>query len=294
MDRAVLIRQAKEAWGSKIRNEAVYSFSREMRLVERIAKTIPPKSDLVVLGGGVGLLPQLMRQFGYRGRAMNLELATVRGGLVPTIKADIEEPFAHKIGEMKEPVILGAFSIEYTDTKKTTANIADALARGGKFVWVAHHKESSIVRQLRRERELTEKLIEYRERIFGRTINLDEVKKFNTEANRIFDEEYDLLKIRPTKMTDLLVRRNLNYEYGRVIIIISKIRFEPECAKCEYDDWIDAGRYAMAATGPLFDGIELTPDGIRRATDERVKLKKSEIYEFDFTPKAIICEFEKN
>jgi hypothetical protein len=291
--RSEIVGEAKEAWRNRIRDASVYPFKHEMRLVEKIAQKIPEGKDLVVLGGGVGLLPQLMRKVTLLGRVINIEVAPVRNGYVPTVQADMEEPFVGKMGDLDKPAIIGAFSIEYTNIRKTTANIADALLEGEKFVWVAHHEESEIVRQLRRERQLTERLIEYRDRIFRDGINLEEAKKLNQEANQIFEEDYDLIKMRPTKVTDLMVRRNLNYEYGRVIIIFSRLRFDQQRAQEEYDRWMEFGKFGMKASAPLFSGIELTQDGINRSVDPRLKVKKSEIYEFDFRPKAIICEFEK-
>lgn len=294
VSQTLILREAKESWRKRIRESPVYPFTQEMRLVEKIARTIPDGKDLVILGGGVGLLPQLMKRTTALREVINIEIAPVRHSYVPTVQADMEEPFRGKISHLNKPVIVGAFSIEYTDARKTTANIADALEEGEKFVWVAHHEESSIVRQLRRERQLTEKLIEYRDRIFGDGINLEEAKKLNKEANLIFEEDHDLIKMRPTKVTELIVRRNLNYEYGRVIIIFSRLRFDPQRAEEEYDKWMEFGKFGMKASAPLFSGIQLTEEGIRKNTDPRLKATKSEIYEFDFMPKAIICEFEKN
>jgi hypothetical protein len=117
---------------------------------------LPKPASVIILGGGIG---EAVADVTHDGRAfLNVELGVIENSGVPVITGDMEDPrlFGRILRGAMPLAVLTPFSAEYTDVGVTSANIAEALVRGERWLWVCHHTESGIMKELRDARVLME------------------------------------------------------------------------------------------------------------------------------------------
>lgn len=141
---------AKESWRRSITRDskAIFPFDHYPALVGAVREQLPERGVVLLLGGGRGYLGSLLAAPGRS--VFNLDLAPGAEPFIPSAVADLEGPLP--VGALRahgEAAAVAAFALEYTDVRRSTSRLADALAAGERFVWLCHHSESRILRDLR-------------------------------------------------------------------------------------------------------------------------------------------------
>ncbi len=141
---------AKRSWGRSITRgrTSIFPFDRYPALVGAVREQLPERGLVLLLGGGRGYLGSLVAAPGRH--VFNLDLAPGREPFVPSAVADMEAPLpvrSERAGG--EAAAVAAFALEYTDVRRSTSRVADALVAGERLVWLCHHSDSPILRDLR-------------------------------------------------------------------------------------------------------------------------------------------------
>lgn len=137
---------------------SVFPYDLYPDLVQQLDQRVPAGSHVALLGDARGYLGKLLEN-GQR-TFINIDLASITEPFVETIRADMEEPLpVQRIRKAGQPLtVLTPFSLEYTDTCRSSANIAALLEEGERWVWLCHHSESAIVACLKLQQPVLELL----------------------------------------------------------------------------------------------------------------------------------------
>lgn len=141
---------AKLSWGRSVTRDrrAIFPFDRFPDLVGAVREQLPERGVVVLLGGGRGYFGSLLAAPGRP--VFNFDLAPGGATFVPSAIADMEAPLPVSPDRAGgEATVVAAFALEYTDVRRSTSRLADVLAAGERFVWLCHHSDSTIVRDLR-------------------------------------------------------------------------------------------------------------------------------------------------
>ncbi|MFZ5785769.1 MAG: hypothetical protein ACOY3Y_04935 [Acidobacteriota bacterium] len=142
--------EAKRAWGRSVTRDraSIFPFDRYPELVGAVREQLPEHGLVLLLGGGRGYLGSMLAAPGRT--VFNLDLAPGGVPFVPSAIADIEAPLPVRPGRSGgATTAVAAFALEYTDVRVATSRTADVLAAGERLVWICHHSDSAILRDLR-------------------------------------------------------------------------------------------------------------------------------------------------
>ncbi len=147
--------EAKKAWTSAPRLEdTIFPFRSFPPLLEFFERTLPRTAHISLIGGGKGHLAYLLAN--TERTFVSIDIVQVDNPVVPLVVADFEQPLPDVRKSGKELSALAAFSLEYGDIALATANIADLLSPGERFIFVCHHSDSPFLTSMKSDKKMFE------------------------------------------------------------------------------------------------------------------------------------------
>lgn len=147
---------AKKPWrvATSRRDFSIFPFDEYPGIVDFADKSVGAYAQIVTLGGGRGHLGMLLSN-GTR-LITNVDLARIENPLVEIKEGDMELGLDRRVLNpfRRELVVITPFSLEYTNPKISSRNIAEVLESNELWIWLCHHTDAYLVQEYIRKAEI--------------------------------------------------------------------------------------------------------------------------------------------